>query len=127
MSHKLPLILTNKEPSSMALLLANLSSFVFDFVVRTKLGGMDLCFFIVKQLPVIPPEAYPEDIRNRIAEIVLRLVYSSYDISSFARDCGFTGSPFAWDRKSRHLLLCEMDAIFALLYGVSREELEYRR
>ena len=33
-------------------LLANLNSFVFDYVTRQKIGGVALNFFIVEQLPV---------------------------------------------------------------------------
>ena len=37
-------------------LIANLSSLVFDFVARQKIGGTNLNSFIVKQLPIIPPD-----------------------------------------------------------------------
>jgi hypothetical protein len=52
------LLLPAGAPTQAPGLLANLSSFVFDFVVRQKLGGVNLNFFIVKQLPVLPPSAY---------------------------------------------------------------------
>ena len=34
------------------------SSFVFDYVARQKLGGTHMTFFILKQLPVLPPNQY---------------------------------------------------------------------
>jgi len=45
----------------MASLLANLCSFAFDYVARQKVGGQHLNFFIVEQLPVLPPVRYEED------------------------------------------------------------------
>ncbi len=39
-----------------AALYANLNALVFDFVTRTKVGGLHLNYFLVKQLPVIRPE-----------------------------------------------------------------------
>ena len=38
---------------------------------------------------------------------------------------GYDGPPFTWDEERRHHLKCELDAIFAHMYGLDREELEW--
>ena len=43
----------------------------------------------------------------------------------FAEDCGFDGPPFKWDEDRRALLRAELDAYYAHLYGLKRDELLY--
>lgn len=43
-----------------ACLLANLDTISFEFIARMKIGGTNFNFFIVNQLPVLPPSAYHE-------------------------------------------------------------------
>ena len=43
-----------------ALVLANLNSLPLDFAARLSVGGVNMNFYIVKQLPVLPPEVYLE-------------------------------------------------------------------
>ncbi len=58
-SGKLPLIFPEAEHP--ATLLANLNSYALDYVARQKIGGTDMAFFYLKQLPVIPPHTYFDD------------------------------------------------------------------
>ena len=44
-----------------ALILANLNSLPLDWGARLSVGGTHMNFFIVKQLPVLPPETYLEE------------------------------------------------------------------
>jgi hypothetical protein len=115
------------------LLLANLSSFVLDYVARQKIAGTSMTFFIVKQLPVLPPAAYrtpvawlaeatPTDwIRRR----VLELSYTAYDLTSFAADLGDKGLPFQWDEGRRFAMRCELDAAYFHLYRIERDDVNY--
>ncbi|MEH1888407.1 MAG: DNA methyltransferase [Nostoc sp.] len=106
-------------------LLANLNSLIFDFVAKQKIGGMNFSFFILKQLPVLPPELYtPEDIKF-ISDRVLELVYTAWDMQPFAKDMGYDGEPFIWNPNRRALLRAELDAYYAKLYGLTRDELRY--
>ncbi len=41
-------------------LLANLNAMAYDFVARQKVGGVHLNFFIVEQLPTLPPDMYDD-------------------------------------------------------------------
>ena len=72
--------------SNPLLLLATLNSIAFDFVVRQKVSGMSLSFFILKQLPVLPPNRFSEDDIGYIATRVLELVYTAWDMQPFAED-----------------------------------------
>ncbi|MCT7981343.1 Eco57I restriction-modification methylase domain-containing protein [Laspinema olomoucense] len=121
-----PLILLAVENTQLiSCFLGSLSSLIFDFVTRQKVGGTNFNFFIVKQLPVIPPETYtPEDIKY-ISSRVLELVYTSYDLQPFAQDMGYEGEPFIWNETRRAVLRAELDAYYAKLYGLTRDELRY--
>jgi len=112
------------------LLLANLSTYVFDFVCRQKIHGQTLNYYIVKQLPVLPPSAYEapiqgRDVRPWIRDCVLELTYTASDMEGFARDLGYDGPPFVWDDARRLHLRCRLDALFFLLYGLTREQAGY--
>jgi N-6 DNA Methylase len=121
-----PIILTEKNQASLiACLQANLSSLVFDFVTRQKAGGSNFNFFIVKQLPVISPETYSATDIEFISSRVLELVYTAWDMQSFAQDLGYDGEPFIWNPERRAVLRAELDAYYAHLYGLTRDELRY--
>ncbi len=119
------MLLDINKANLVACLQANLSSLVFDFVTRQKVGGVNFNFFIVKQLPVLPPESYtPQDIEF-ISSRVLELVYTAWDMQPFAQDMGYQGAPFVWNPERRALLRAELDAKYAKLYGLTRDELRY--
>jgi hypothetical protein len=46
-------------------------------------------------------------------------------MAPFARDLEYCGAPFAWDEDRRAQLRAELDAWYAIAYGLSREELRY--
>jgi type I restriction-modification system DNA methylase subunit len=118
-------ILSSVKPDLLLLLLGNLNSYVFDYVLKQKLGGATVNFFILKQLPVLPPSAYtPADI-DFIAPRVLELVYTANDLRPFAEDMGYHGEPFRWDEVRRAQVRAELDAYYARLYGLTRDELRY--
>jgi methylase of polypeptide subunit release factors len=108
-----------------AALLGNLCSLVLDFVARHKVGGTHLNFFIYKQLPVLPPESYTEVELDFIVPRVLELTYTAEDLSGWAKDLGHHGEPFSYNSARRAQLRAELDARYACLYGMTREELEY--
>ena len=68
-----------------------LNSFVLDYVARQKIGGMNLNFFISKQLPVIRrpmavmPSNWSPSFRNTdwLCSRVLELTFTSWSIESF--------------------------------------------
>ena len=114
-----------------ALVLGNMNSIPLDWAARISVGGVNMSFFVVKQLPVLPPDAYLKKSNcgqpwvYLIVPRVLELAHTSGDIDGFATDLGYQGSPFPWNEKRRHGLRCELDAIFAHMYGLTRPDLEW--
>ena len=114
-----------------ALVFANMNSFPLDWVARLSVGGANMNFFIVKQLPVLRPEAHLEEAFSgmRWVEFIipraLELTYSSWEMQPFAADLGYKGAPFRWDDERRFLLRCELDAAFFQMYGLEHDEVDY--
>ncbi|MEM9926743.1 MAG: N-6 DNA methylase [Cyanobacteria bacterium P01_D01_bin.50] len=79
-NHKAPLIFSNQTNAKLyCLLLSNFNSLVLDYVARQKVGGTSLSFFILRQLPILPPESYTEEDIEFISTRVLELVYTAWD------------------------------------------------
>jgi hypothetical protein len=125
------------EPRREGCLLANLNSLVYDFIARQKVGGVHLNFFIVEQLPTLPPETYAEKcpwskhetLEHWISERVLKLSCTAEDMIPLAEACGFKGSRgdgvHVWKDAERAEIRAELDAAFFHLYGVERGDAEY--
>jgi hypothetical protein len=79
----------------------------------------------VKQFPVLPPSAFDPAAIDFILPRVLELTYTSHDLQPWAQDLGFDGPPFRFGPERRALLRAELDAYYAHLYGLSRDELRY--
>ena len=121
-----------------ALLLANFCAVPLDFVVRQKTQSTHLNWYIVEQLPVVPPERY-EAVRfgsktaaEIVREAVLELTYTAHDMASFAVDLGHVDregevlAPFRWDEERRLELRAKLDALYFHLYGVTdRDDIRY--
>jgi hypothetical protein len=115
-----------KNLEDVLFLLGAFNSFVLDFVASTKVGNQNLNIFIIKQLPI--PKRHIIKIINKnqiITDKILRLSYTSKEIESFAHDNHFYDSPISWNEQERFLLKCELDAIYAHLYGLDKADLAY--
>ncbi|MBG1268584.1 N-6 DNA methylase [Nostoc sp. WHI] len=106
-------------------LMACLNSLSLDYIARQKIGGNSLKYFTMRQLPVLPPELYTAEDIKFISDRVLELVYTAWDMQPFAKDMGYDGEPFIWNPNRRALLRAELDAYYAKLYGLTRDELRY--
>ena len=121
----------NARAIASALVLANMNSLPLDWAARFSVGGVNMNFFIVKQLPVLPPETYLEDAVAGLKYVelvvprVLELTYTANDLAGFAADLGYRGPPFPWDDHRRHRLQCELDAIFSHMYRLERTDVEW--
>jgi hypothetical protein len=128
-----PIALVGTSASLVACLTANLSSFVLDFVARCKIGGTNLNFFILEQLPILGPSAFSEAARwagrdtleTWIRDRVLELTYTAWDLAPYAKALGYEGLPFMWDARRREGLRAELDAAFFHLYGIDRDDVAY--
>ncbi|WP_062434259.1 Eco57I restriction-modification methylase domain-containing protein [Herbidospora daliensis] len=130
-----PIVVSRLSVPAQACLLANLCSFVFDYLARQKMSGANLIQTLLKQLPVIPPSRFSESLAWRdgpaddayewISSRILELIFTSWDMASFARDLGDNAAPFVWDEPRRELLRAELDAAFLHLYGVERDDVDH--
>ena len=92
-----------------------------------------LTYFIVKQIPVLPPTTYAGGVRwnsgsacsSWILARALELTYTAWDLQPFAKHCGSNGAPFRWDEARCFLLRCELDAAVFHLYGIARDDADY--
>jgi hypothetical protein len=128
--NSLPLLFPCTEKVPSCLLVANFNSFVLDYVAKQKASGGNLNFYIVKQLPLLPPEAFCKPCpcsgqllkwQDWLLPRLLELTYTAWDLEMFAQDYCWSGPPFRWDEKRRFLLRCELDAAFFHLYLPAEE------
>ena len=117
---------------------ANLNATIFDFVARQKVPGNNFSWYILEQLPIVPPEHYdevifgPKTASQIVREIVLELTYTAHDLGTFAEsmsyvtESGKVKPPFLWDEDRRLHLRAKLDALYFHLYGVSdRDDIRY--
>lgn len=124
--NSLTLIFPRKDNlANFLLLIGNCVSIPFDYIVRQKLGGSNLNFFVFKQLAIVPLFKYSIKIKSVINEIVLKLSFTSLDIKPLAVDFGLTTGPFEYNDTDRSIWFCTLDAIYSHLYGIEKDELEY--
>jgi hypothetical protein len=115
------------------LLQANLSSFVLDYTARQKVAGTSIKYYLVKQFPVLHPQAYeaPAPWLNHATAAdwirlrVIELSFTSWDMEAFARDHEDESPPFQWDEERRTLIRAELDAAYFHLYRLKRDEVEH--
>ncbi|GGR26301.1 Eco57I restriction-modification methylase domain-containing protein [Streptomyces roseolus] len=118
--HSAPLVLAREGN----LLQQVLSSYVCDYVLRQKLGGVNLSFNYFEQIPVpllATVLVHQEFMRKR----GLELAFVTRELEPFARDLGDTGAPFVWDEDRRTIIRAELDALFFHLYGIDRDDVAY--
>ena len=119
-------------------LIANFNVKIFDYVTRQKVHGTHLNWYIVEQLPVVPPDRYgtvrfgSRTAGEIVRESALELTYTARDMAPFARDMGYVGEdgnvkpPFIWDENRRLHLSAKLDAVFFHLYGITdRDDVRY--
>ena len=108
-------------------LLADQNSLVHDFIARQKIGGTHLKYHVKKQICVLPPDAYTSSDVAFILPRVLELTYTSHALRPWAEDIcpDYSGGPFPFDPDRRAVLRAELDAYYARLYGLTRDDLRY--
>jgi len=133
--NNMPLMLFNQSQcnGAYAALLGNLAALVLDFVARNKVGGTHLNYFVYKQLSVLPPDRYTEADLAYIVPRVLELTHTAHDMQAWADDLAAYDprppeqrrTPYGWYPERRAQLRAELDAYYARLYGLTRDELRY--
>ena len=118
---------------------AMLSSLVFDYVARQKVGGSSMALFIMKQQPTLTPDQIPSAMQWQIVKRVAELCYFNHDMDGWASELWEEMSeeqrselpqlgaqqPWIYNPERRAILQAELDAIFAHLYGLNTEDLRY--
>ncbi len=129
-----PLIFVEKvDYRRQCCLLANLNSMAYDFVARQKVGGVHLNFFIVEQLPTLPPDVYDDPcpwdrkqtLEKWISDRVLKLTCTANDMKPLAEVCGVKPLVHKWKPDERNELMAELSAAYFILYGIEREDVIY--
>ena len=125
--NSLPIIVLQDSISAatIACLQGNMSSLVADYAARQKIGGANLNFFLVKQFAILSPSSFTPQVSCFLVPLIIELTYTTEDMRAWAEDLGYTGPPFVWDERRRALLRAELDAAYAYLYGLTRDELRY--
>ncbi len=119
--------------SDMMCLIANLSSLPLDFAARQKLGGTSMAYFVLKQLPVLPPPTYlpptpwasEYSLGQWVASRVASLLTTTDEMSGLSIDLEQPSGFIVWNDERRFLIRCELDAAFFHLYGLARDDVEY--
>jgi hypothetical protein len=153
----LPLLITGDGAllaRQASLALSMLNSLVFDFVARQKIQSTHLNWYILEQLPVVPPARFDDPlpapfarhlreaglmnghhpaptIADFVLPQVLALSYTAHDLAPFARDLGYVDAqgqvlpPIRWDDEDRRRRLAALDALFFWLYGLGPDDAAY--
>lgn len=132
--HSATLLFVERGTMPGALLLGMMSSLVFDYAIRQKVGGINMSTFFVKQFPVLTPEQITSSGYERgIVERVTRLCWFNHDLDGWMEELreecpaeyDLPEEPVIWDEGQRAVWQAELDAIFAHLYGLTTEDLRY--
>ena len=106
-------------------LLANMNSIILDYLSRVKVSGMHLSFNVLTQLPLISPDAYDgvaDRFKARIRNDVLDLLFNCSSLKDLSNEFGYTSPPAQWNDETRMEMICELNAIYLHLYGLSEDE-----
>lgn len=116
-----------------------MSSLIFDYCSRQKIGGTHASINYVKQFPVLTPDQIPSTMQWQIVKRVAELCYFNHDMDGWASELWDemneeqrselpqlgAQQPWIYNPERRAILQAELDAIFAHLYGLNTEDLRY--
>ena len=123
--HTIRVLYLDVSADKAAAFIACLSSLPLDYIGRQVIGGTHLTVEFLKQIPIISPSDFSSRDISFIVPRVLELAYTSHAMRIWAEDLGYSGPPFSWDEARRAALRAELDAMFALKYGLTRHDLRY--
>lgn len=84
--HSATLLYAERGTMPVASLCAMLSSIVFDYTIRQKVGGKNISTFFVKQFPVLTPDQIPSAMQWQIVKRVAELCYFNHDMDGWASE-----------------------------------------
>ena len=115
------------------LILASWASFCVDYIARQKLGGQNMTFGTMHQIPVPPPKFFEkctpwnseDTVSAWITSRFIELSYTASDMKTFAEDLNDFAMPFQWNEDRRALIRAELDSAYFHLYAVDRDDAAY--
>jgi hypothetical protein len=113
------------DARELAILCGLYNCLVFDWLLRSSLSQPSIPQGVFEQVAVPHRSALSSWDEGFIVPRVLELTYTAYDLKEWARELGYVGEPFRWDPVRRAVIRAELDAYFAHLYRLSRDELCY--
>ena len=133
------LLYAERGTMPVASLCAMMSSLVFDYTTKQKIGGSHASISFVKQFPVLTPNQIPSAMQWQIVKRVAELCYFNHDLNGWASELWEemneeqraelpqlgAQQPWIYNPERRAVLQAELDAIFAHLYGLNTEDLRY--
>lgn len=162
--HSMPLVfLNNKKTVHSIYFGAMTTSLTFDYLCRQKIGGVNLTYGYIEQLPYLDVNLLETSPIEQISLNAIELIYTAWDIKPILDDLwnesgndlkraimqqykesnAITGGqeyntpewlehdesvklpPFKWHEERRAILKAELDAYYAKLYGLTKDELRY--
>jgi DNA-binding transcriptional regulator/RsmH inhibitor MraZ len=120
------------QPKIATQLLAEFNSFAFDYVLRQKMGGINLNLFYVEQMPTTLPFSHQTCEWNSTTSMVewitpraVELTWTRNSLDQYAESNGCVGDPFVKIEGRRFMIRREIDAAFFHLFGVPRDDVDY--
>jgi hypothetical protein len=113
------------ESGLASILYGALGSLVVDYCLRHKTGQPSLPLWCPEQIPMLSPCSISNEAISFVAPRVASLVVTSDDVSKFASDTGYPDIYPSWNPNQRAQTQAELDAFYAHLYGLSRDEFSY--
>ncbi len=117
----------NNSPVLAATTVANFNSFCFNYLVALRISGPNVNKGVYEQIPIVfnNETRILSSVIPFIIPRVLELTCTAHDLNGFATDLGYTQQPFTWNTERRFWLRAELDALYFLLYGIARADVEY--
>jgi hypothetical protein len=100
-------------------------SLVVDYCLRHKTGQPSLPLWCPEQIPMISPNSLNTKEIEFVGARLSELVVSANSLTRFSADIGMETRPPNWEPEKRAVLMAELDAFYAHLYGLNRDELRY--
>jgi hypothetical protein len=122
-SYSINLILP-EDPIIGILLCSNLNSFILDFITRSKVSNNNISLFIIKQLPVIDYSLLSDKVKIKIIDNTIKLSATSKSLEDLAALIP-SHNLAIYNQNERFQLQCELDVIYAHLYGLNRKDMDY--
>ena len=107
------------DTEEVASVACQVNSLVFDFVVRSRVGGTNLSWYLIEECPLIPKSRMPD-----LLDLVARLNLFPHAFAPHTVDLS-RRSPAALLPAERLRLRAALDAVVAALYGCEWDDLLY--